>query len=320
MATALITGSAGFIGSHLADRLLGLGYKVIGIDNLLLGKLSNLAKARSNPNFHFIQEDLNQEEACFNKVSQLAGQVDVVWHLAANSDILAGVSDPSVDLRNTLLTTYSTLSLARRLKIPHFLFASSSAIYGDLSVRLKEDTGPLFPISNYGAMKLGSEGLISAALESFLERAFIFRFPNVIGGRATHGVTYDFLRKLKADPTMLEVLGDGEQQKPYLHVSELIDAMLTVYEKSKERMNCFNIGQVDTSTKVRFIAEQVIRVAAPGAKIRYTGGKKGWVGDVPKFEFSIDKIRALGWQPKETSDHSVLRAIQEIHGELSDSR
>ena len=176
---------------------------------------------------------------------------------------------------------------------------------------LKEDTGPLLPVSNYGAMKLASEGSITAALERFLERVWICRFPNVIGSRATHGVIFDLLKKLRANPAELEVLGDGTQEKPYLHVSELVDAMLFLFERGRERLNCYNIAPEIGATTVRFIAGAVVRAAAPGAKIRYTGGLRGWVGDVPRFLYSTEKLKSLGWSPKLSSNQAVELAIRE---------
>jgi UDP-glucose 4-epimerase len=160
-------------------------------------------------------------------------------------------------------------------------------------------------------MKLASEGIISAALERYLRRAWIFRFPNVVGGRATHGAIYDFIRKLKENPKELEVLGDGSQEKPYLHVTELIDAMLFLFERTKERLNYFNIAPEGSATTVRYIAEAVVKAASPGARIRYTGGSKGWVGDVPRFSYSIEKLKAAGWSPKMTSKEAVELAVKE---------
>ena len=178
-------------------------------------------------------------------------------------------------------------------KIPRIAFASTSAIYGDLNQKLAEDIGPLFPISNYGAMKLASEAAISAAAESFLERAWIFRFPNVVGSRATHGAIYDFCHKLKKNPAELEVLGDGTQEKPYFHVTDLIDAMLFITDNAKDRLNFFNIGTSASVTTVRYLAETTVSHAQPSAKIRYTGGNRGWVGDVPKVNYSVEKLKKL---------------------------
>jgi len=308
--TSFVTGAAGFIGSHLVDELLARSNRVFGADNLVLGRRENLADALKNPRFIFRELDVNDLDAT---VAFLRGQppVDEVWHMAANSDISAGVNNPDVDLRLTFLTTFNTLKAMHTLGIPRLAFASSSAIYGTHDGALREDTGPLFPISNYGAMKLAAEGSITAAMERFLKQVWIFRFPNVIGSRVTHGVIHDFLKKLRVNPAELEVLGDGTQEKPYLHVSELVEAMLHIHDRGGERLNCFNIAPAKSATTVRFIAEAVVRAAAPGARIRYTGGSRGWVGDVPKFSYSTAKLQALGWSPRLTSNAAVERAIQE---------
>jgi UDP-glucose 4-epimerase len=311
--TCLVTGSAGFIGSHLVDRLLASGSRVIGIDNMVLGTRANLARALDSPHFVFKEADLNDYKACleFLKAQADSGPIETVWHMAANSDIQAGGLNPDVDLQRTFLTTYQTLKMMQELGIPQMAFASTSAIYGECEGALREDSGPLFPISTYGAMKLASEGIISAALERFLKRAWIFRFPNVVGPRATHGAIYDFLKKLQRNPNELEVLGDGTQEKPYLHVSELIDAMIFLFEKTRERLNYFNIAPAGNATTVRYIAEAVVGAAAPKARIRYTGGAKGWIGDVTKFSYSIEKLKAAGWSPRMTSNQAVDLAIKE---------
>jgi UDP-glucose 4-epimerase len=165
-------------------------------------------------------------------------------------------------------------------------------------------------------MKLASEAAISAAAEAFVQRAWIFRFPNVVGSRATHGAIYDFAQKLKKNPAELEVLGDGSQAKPYFHVSDLVDAMLFITDNAKERLNYFNIGTADTVTSVRYLAEAVVKRQAPGAKIKYGTGNKGWVGDVPNFSYSIEKLKRLGWSPRLTSDQAADRAVEEIVAEV----
>lgn len=311
--SCIVTGAAGFIGSHLVDRLLTLGYRVAGVDNLLLGKRVHLDCAMQNADFSFKEVDVNDYDACLSFLREAAagGGHDVLWHLAANSDIQGGANDPAIDLKATFMTTYNALKMARALGVPHFAFASSSAIYGEHKEAVDEDTGPWFPVSNYGAMKLASEATITAGLEQFLKQAWIFRFPNVVGGRATHGVIYDLLNKLQRHPDELEVLGDGSQEKPYLHVSELIDAMVHLYEKAQERLNYHNIAPPDSTTTVRYIAAAVVRATSPDAKIRYTGGSRGWTGDVPQFRYKVDKLRASGWLPKMTSNEAVERAIRE---------
>jgi UDP-glucose 4-epimerase len=165
-------------------------------------------------------------------------------------------------------------------------------------------------------MKLASEASISAAVESYLEQAWIFRFPNVVGSRATHGIIYDLLGKLATDPPALEVLGDGTQQKPYLHVSELIDAMCFIVQHASERLNYFHIGAEDEGATVEYIAETVLRHAAPQKTIRYTGGNRGWVGDVPRFRYSIEKLATLGWKPQLCSREAVNRAVGELYAEV----
>jgi UDP-glucose 4-epimerase len=310
---SLITGAAGFIGSHLVDKLLASGHRVFGVDNMVLGKQANLGEALKSTNFTFEELDVNDLKsfrAFLASVTKI-GPIATVWHMAANSDIQAGAANPDIDLERTFLTTYNTLKLMREFGALKLVFASTSAIYGELGGALTEKSGPLHPISNYGAMKLASEGVITAALELFLKQAWIYRFPNVVGSRATHGAIYDFLKKLKKNPAELEVLGDGSQEKPYLHVSELIDAMLFLFQNQQNKLNVFSIAPDSSASTVRFMAETTVRLAAPGAKIRYTGGSKGWVGDVSKFQYSIEKLKSAGWKPRLTSNEAVELAIRE---------
>jgi len=310
----LITGAAGFIGSHLCDRLLLQGNTVLGVDDFSLGTRSNLQEALQHPAFKLLEGDVS-DAAWLTQTVQSAlngGTIDQVWHRAANSDISAGVTNPQIDLQRTFLTTHGVLAMMRQLGIGRLAFASTSAIYGLQTSPIREEAGPLFPVSNYGAMKLASEAAISAALESFLERVCIFRFPNVVGPRSTHGAIHDFVAKLRKNPAELEVLGDGNQQKPYLHVQELVEAMLFITQHSSERLNYFNIGPADDGATVRFMAETVVQKSGSGARILYTGGDRGWVGDVPKFYYSVAKLNNLGWRAQMSSSQAIERAVEEL--------
>jgi UDP-glucose 4-epimerase len=264
----------------------------------------------------FVEADASDAEALLRACAPYHARFPVteVRHMAANSDIPAGIADPAVDLRDTFMTTYAVLEVMKTLKLRRLSFASSSAVYGDhgAGIPLREDSGPLLPISNYGAMKLASEALISAAAESFLERALIFRFPNVVGIPATHGVILDFIRKLRASPERLDVLGNGTQQKAYLHVEELVEAVFFIEERDAGNVSLYNIGPEDAGCRVSEIAAAVVARVAPQAKIVYGTEERGWVGDVPKFRYCVDKLTRLGRQPRLSSLEAVRRAVEEI--------
>jgi UDP-glucose 4-epimerase len=310
-----VSGGAGFIGANLIDRLLGEGAMVVAVDNFVRGARTNLERFAGHNRFHLIEADLAQADDCARAFDEAlaSGPIEEVWHLAANSDIPAGVADPTVDLRDTFLTTFEILRQMRRVGTKRLHFSSTSAVYGDHGdTELTEDIGPLFPISNYGAMKLASEAQAAAAAEAFLDQALIYRFPNVVGVPATHGVILDFVRRLKSQPAVLQVLGDGTQRKPYLHVSELLDAMLLARTKADGGVSAYNIGPVDAGMTVRWIAEQVTARVSPGARIEFGQGSKGWVGDVSRFRYSTSRIQALGWRPTLGSEQALTRAIDEI--------
>lgn len=318
MNISIIAGGAGFVGCNLLPLLAKEDRHLMILDNLCRGREEYLdaARALAPGRIHFIHVDLSDCSATLQafEATLKLGLIDEVWHLAANSDIPAGVMDATVDLRDTFMTTFSLLQAMKRDKVPVLHFASSSAIYGDLGdVPLHEAIGPLLPISNYGAMKLASEALISAAAESYLARANLFRFPNVVGAPATHGVILDFINKLKIDGNRLDVLGDGTQQKAYLHVSDLVDAMMYIRGAAQlPKIFPVNIGPVDDGVTVRFIAQSVVERVSPKADIHFGVGNKGWVGDVPKFQYSVERLHDTGWSPNRNSADAVRAAIDQI--------
>ncbi len=307
----LVTGGAGFIGSHLCDALAQNDHQITVVDNLMLGSFDNISHLEKRPGFRFYKEDILNQSAMRKIFSD--GTFDAVFHLAANSDIARSLENPLIDFENTFMTTFNILNYMRENSVKNIIFASTSAIYGDTSKKITEDFGPLFPVSHYGASKLSSEAFISSYSGNYGFRAFITRFPNVVGERATHGVILDFIKKLKKNPAELEVLGNGEQYKPYLYVKDLVNAILYIWENSKDNVNYFNIG-VNTRTRVKDIARMVIEEMDLNAQIRYTGGSRGWVGDVPEFDYSLDKINNFGWKALYTSDEAVRISIRKILG------
>lgn len=318
---SIVAGGAGFVGANLIPELLARDRIVVVADNFCRGTAANLRAVQDDQRLRLVEADLSVR-ARVREVFEMAralGSIDEVWHLAANSDIPAGVLDSDVDFKDTFQTTFELLRAMRDFEVGTLHFASSSAVYGDMGDQpLHEAIGPLLPISNYGAMKLASEAQASAAAESFLARVNLFRFPNVVGVPATHGVILDFVNKLSKTPSLLHVLGDGTQQKAYLHVSDLVQAMLLVAGRPiDKKVELVNIGPTDAGATVRFIAEQVVARVAPGAQIAYGQGNRGWVGDVPKFNYSTDRIQSYGWRPALDSERAVTRAIDEIAAQQS---
>lgn len=303
----LVTGGAGFIGSHLCDVLIADGHNVTVVDNLVLGKVENIEHLINNPNFRFLREDLNNGHAI--DMIFMDGEFDMVYHLAANSDIQKGGKDPMVDYQLTFNTTFNVLQMMKKYEVKKFFFASTSAIYGETYDVLNEDYGPLKPVSNYGAGKLASEAFISAFASTYHIQTWITRFPNVVGERFTHGVIYDFIHKLQKNPNELEVLGNGEQCKPYVYVKDLVAGIQFVINNSNEPYNVYMLGS-DTRTKVKEIAAMVIEEMGLNASIRYTGGDRGWVGDVPEFRYDLTKVNNLGWKASYDSNGAVRKAIQ----------
>lgn len=309
---ALVTGGAGFIGTHLVRNLLERGLEVVVVDNFTLGKQENVDCFKDNKNYKFYNINIEETEKFCEELKNES--IDIVYHLAANSDIQKGGKNPSVDYNDTFMTTYTVLEYMRRENIKNLFFSSTSAIYGDKKELLTEVTGDLHPISYYGGAKYASEGFISSY--SFMNdfNTVIFRFPNVIGPNLTHGVIFDFVKKLQKNPNELEILGDGTQTKPYLYVLDLVDAIIkfTLDIEMKKGVEIYNAG-VETATSVTTIADIVCEeLGYENVEYKYTGGNVGWKGDVPKFQYDLAKIHNAGWQAHHTSDESVRETAKYI--------
>jgi len=303
----LVTGGAGFIGSHLCDALMNEKHRLTIVDNLVLGREENIEHLLSQSEFRFIKEDLCNTMALEKIFSENC--FDAVFHMAANSDIQKGGKDPVVDYELTFMTTFNVLQCMRKHNVKQLVFASTSAIYGETNDLLTENYGPLLPVSNYGASKLACEAFISAFSANYDIQVWITRFPNVVGERFTHGVIYDFIHKLRKNPIELEVLGNGEQYKPYVYVKDLVAGIMFVWQHTSERINIYNLG-VESRTKVKEIAQMVIDAMGLNARISYTGGDRGWIGDVPEFRYDLTKIHSLGWKADRTSNEAVRLSIE----------
>jgi UDP-glucose 4-epimerase len=310
---ALVTGGAGFIGSHLIDRLVSRGDEVVALDNLSSGKVEFIQTHIDSGSVVLIEGDITN----FDDVHAAMDGIDCVFHLAANPDIRLGTKITDTDLKQGTIATYNIVESMRRCDVKKIVFASSSVVYGENApMPTPENHGPCMPISLYGASKQAGEGLISSWVGTFGLQAWVFRFANIIGQRGTHGVIFDFIHKLKADPSRLEVLGNGLQEKSYMEVGDCVDGILHVMENSNDSLNLFNLGSHDTASVTR-IAEIVIEETnCDGAKIEYTGGDRGWAGDIPRAMLGINKMLSTGYDVRYNSEdairHTAKCLIKEI--------
>jgi UDP-glucose 4-epimerase len=310
----LVTGGAGFIGSHLVDRLMESGKEVRVLDDLSAGNLNNIKRWLENGRFEFMKGDMRNPEV----VKKAVEGVDAVFHLAANPEVRIGSQSPELLYETNVLITYNLLNAVRDSNVEYIVFTSSSTVYGEAEViPTPENYAPLEPISVYGAAKLAAEALISGYAHTFGFRALIFRLANIIGERSNHGVIYDFINKLRRNPNELEILGDGTQRKSYLHVSDTVEGMLHIFEHFKKEgktVDFYNLGNDDWIT-VREIAEIVSRGMGLAPEFRFTGGVdggRGWKGDVKFMRLSIEKAKGTGWKPKLDSYKSVERTVREL--------
>lgn len=306
---SIVIGGAGFIGSHLCDALLAAGWQVACVDNFFIGTRENIAHLHGQASFSFYEADAADLDALAQIFSK--EKPDYVIHLAANSDIQASANNPSVELKNTYTTTFNVLECMRRFGVKRLFFSSTSAVYGEKTGDVDENASPLTPISYYGGAKLGGEAMISAYSYMNDLSALVFRFPNVIGPRLTHGVIFDFVARLKKDPSHLNILGDGAQTKPYLHVFDLIRAILQFLD-APQGVTVYNVG-VDSATSVTRIAEIVTeKMQLAGIPFQYSGGRGGWKGDVPVFQYNLQKVHAAGWRSSLSSDEAVISTVEQV--------
>lgn len=306
----LITGGAGFIGSKLAKELLkDPNNKVVVIDNFVLGRRDLMDELSKDDRFKCYDIDASDIDSVSGVIRNHG--IEQVYHLAANSDIQKGGKEPSIDFHDTFLTTYGTLEAMRRNNVEKFFFSSTSAIYGELiDVNLSENLGGLKPISYYGGAKYASEAYVSAYTYMNDMKSLIFRFPNVIGDNLTHGVIFDFINKLKNNSEELEILGDGTQAKPYIFVDDLVNAMIKFTNSVKPGVEVYNIG-VEDLISVTEIADIICdTMGLKNVEYKYTGGDRGWKGDVPKFMFDLSKIKAAGYVILNNSHDAVRRTAE----------
>ena len=309
----LLTGGAGFIGSHVLDLLAPSGIEITVFDNLTSGKREYIEQHMSRPNVRFLKADILE----LDRLIEATRGKDLVWHLAANTDIINSHDQPSRDLNDCAIGTFNVLEAMRKTSVRDIIFASSGAVYGNLCAEqsVTEDAGPLLPVSTYGAGKIASEAFISSFCHVYGLRGWMYRFGNVIGARMTHGVIFDFLGRLRTDPGRLLVRGDGRQEKNYFLVEECIDGMLYGYANipldDDSPCGVFNLG-TPTVTKVIDIARIVVDEMGIAAKIEIEGTKKAWPGDQPRVHFEVDKLSRLGWSSRLNSDQSVMIAVRRM--------
>ena len=310
---ALVTGGAGFIGSHLIDRLVSRGDTVVVIDNLSSGNLDFIQKHIDSGKVSLVRGDVTN----YQDVLSVMEGIECVFHLAANPDIRLGTKITDTDLKQGTIATYNIVEAMRVSGVKKIAFASSSVVYGeDAPMPTPENHGPCLPISLYGASKQAGEGLISSWVGTFAIQAWIFRFANIIGTRGTHGVIFDFIHKLKADPSRLEVLGNGLQEKSYMEVGDCVDGILHVMKNTDKQLNLYNLGSHDTAS-VKRIAEIVVEeTGCEGASIEYTGGDRGWAGDVPRAMLAIDKMLAIGFDVNYNSEDAIRHTARALIKEI----
>lgn len=303
-----VTGAAGFIGSHMVDRLLSAGHRVVGFDNMSTGQLRFLESARAHPQFTFREADLLDRKS----LAEAMPGAELVVHFAANADVRFGTEHPRRDLEQNTIATWNVLEAMREKGCKRIVFPSTGSVYGEPDIFPTPEACP-FPIqtSLYGASKLAAEGLIQAYCVGFGLQAYIFRFVSILGERYSHGHILDFYQQLAEHPERLHVLGNGHQRKSYLYVQDCIDAILLAIDRADGKLNIFNLGTdeyCEVNDSIGWICEHL----GLHPKIAYSGGERGWIGDSPFILLDCSRIRALGWRPRLTIKEAVLATIKYI--------
>ncbi|HIQ10709.1 MAG TPA: SDR family NAD(P)-dependent oxidoreductase [Pyrodictium sp.] len=310
----LVTGGAGFIGSHLVDHLVSMRAKVKVVDNLSSGRIENLAQHRDSQNVEIVIGDLKDREICINVVKD----VEVVFHFAANPEVRVSTIDPETHFRENIVATFNLLEAMRRRDVKVIVFASSSSVYGEPEeIPVKEDA-PIRPVSVYGATKAACETLIHAYTRLYGFKAVIFRYANVVGPRLRHGVIYDFLQKLKNNPHKLEILGDGTQIRSFIYVDDAVEATILAYQKSRSRFEIYNVASEDWIT-IKDVADIVVKTLNL-RNVKYilkpVAHGVGWLGDVKKIALDISKLKSLGWKPKLSSREAAAKTVKDLSKEI----
>jgi len=310
---ALVTGGAGFIGSHLVDQMMENGEKVTVFDDMSAGSMSNLGRWNDSPNIKIIKESLLDPV----KVLEAVEGIDVVYHLAANPEVRTSKAGPEDHYKQNVQATYNLLeAIRKRGDINCLAFTSTSTVYGEPNeIPTPETYAPLKPISHYGASKLAAEALMCSYAHMYGFRCVIFRMANVVGPRSNHGVTYDFVNKLKKDPTVLEILGDGTQTKSYLYVNDCVEGMLLGVEKSYYDVEIMNIGSEDRINVLRIGQIVIEEMGLDDVEISLTGGVdggRGWKGDVKIMQLDMSRLKSLGWRPQKNSSEAIRLTARSI--------
>ncbi len=311
-----VTGGAGFIGAHLVNVLLDTTPSEVTVfDNFSTGRRWAFFERIHDPRLRIVEADARDQAAV---VAAIAGH-DVVYHLAANSDIARAAVEPEIDFLNGTLLTHNVLEGMRRAGVKRILFTSGSGVYGEVPpVPIAEEYPRMIPISTYGACKLAGESLISAYCHLFEITGTVFRFANVVGPHQTHGVAYDFLRRLAGDPTRLKIFGDGRQTKPYIHVEDVLAAFRLMEREHRGGFDVFNVGTEDSLTVAEIAGIVAERMGLSDVRHEYTGGSRGWKADVPVYKLDTTKVRGRGWSSRRNSREAVTAAVDAMLHDLKD--